>query len=192
MIVSLSNSSVCSRTSANPPIVVVTTDNRMNNPLGSIPAPTTVAHTTVVAPPPMGIPMPPLPIGQAINTTPIASNAIDGDSLSSMDMRKLSNIEFDALVSAEKNHRLLQSSSSLISQSEVLVDEFTPPLKLGTIFASIADSDEAVIAGERVPIKCEDVVISDLTKDSSHSPSCSSLLKNLQTQIIVNHGHCAW
>ena len=63
MIASLSNSSVCSRTSANPPIVVVTTDDRMNNPFGSIPVPTTVTHTTAVAPPPMGIHIPPSPIG---------------------------------------------------------------------------------------------------------------------------------
>ena len=115
MIASLTNSSVCSRTSANPPIVVVTTDDRTNNPFGSIPVPTIVAHTRAVAPPPVGIHMPPSPIGQAIITTPVASNAIDCDSFSSIDMRKLSNIEFDALVSAEKNHRLLQSSSSLIS-----------------------------------------------------------------------------
>ena len=102
-------------------------------------------------------------------------------------MKKVSNIDFDALVSAEKTRRILQSSSSspLISQSEVLVDEFAPPRKFGTIFASIADSDEAVIVGERVPIKCEEVTISDLTNDLSHSPSYNSLLKNLQTQVIA-------
>ena len=97
------------------------------------------------------------------------------------------NIEFDALVSAEKTRRLLQSSSSspFISLSEVLVNKFASPHKLGTIFALIADSDEAVIMGEHVPIKCEDVVISDLTKYSSHSSSYNSLLKNLQTQVIA-------
>ena len=52
-----------------------------------------------------------------------------------MDVRKLSNIDFDALVSTEKIHRMIQSlsSSPLISQSEVLVDEFAPLHKLGTI-----------------------------------------------------------
>ena len=124
----------------------------MNNPFGSIPVPTIVTHTIAVIPPPVGVPIHTSPVGQATNTTTLATNSIGGRSLSSTDLRKLSNIDFHALVSAGNTRRLLQSSSSslLISQSEVLVDEFAPPYKLGTIIASIADSDESVIAGKRV------------------------------------------
>ena len=66
MIASLLNSSICSQVSAAPPIIVVTTDNRMNTPFGSIPVPTTVVHTTAVVPPPIGVPMTTSVVDQAI------------------------------------------------------------------------------------------------------------------------------
>jgi len=89
MIASLPNSSVCSHVSATPHIVVNTTNDRMNNPYGSIPVPTTVVHTTAVAQPPVGIPMPYSPVGQAIDTPHMDTNALDGDSLSSTNLKKI-------------------------------------------------------------------------------------------------------
>ena len=55
------------------------------------------------------------------------------------------------------------------------------PHKLGTIFASTTESDAAILAGERVPIKCEESVIHDLNNTLIYSPFYSSIMKDIQT-----------
>ena len=73
------------------------------------------------------------------------------------------------------------------SLPEVQVQEFVARHKVGTIFASTTESDGAIIWGEHVAIKCEEMVEYDLNNTSSHFPPYSSTLNNVQTQLLVKN-----
>ena len=55
------------------------------------------------------------------------------------------------------------------------------PHKLGTTFASTTESVTVRLAGERVPIKCDESVIHDLNNTLIYSPFYSSIMKDIQT-----------
>ena len=97
--------------------------------------------------------------------------------------------EFLAYMVNERNRRFHQPPTSTppTPTSEVEVQEFKPPHRVGTIFASTTESDCTIISDDRVHIKCEGVIVQDANKASSRSHAYSSLLGDIQTQLLARN-----
>ena len=106
--------------------------------------------------------------------------------LPTTDLRNLNNDEF---MESEKSCRFSKPPTPTTNTSlpEVQVQEFVARHKVGTIFASTTESDGAIIWGEHVAIKCEEIVEYDINNTSSHFPPYSSTLNNVQTQLLVKN-----